>query len=77
MDAKRFEEARVWAIARRKPIMPPTTSDSPAASRDLAIEVAEPHSIDRRLHREIHQVRRGRLPATLLPRVRRRVRRSS
>ena len=44
MDAKRFEEARARAIARRKPLTPPVTFDPPTASHNLALEVVEPHS---------------------------------
>ena len=44
MDAKRFEEARAREIAHRKLLMPLVTSNPPAASCILALEVAEPRS---------------------------------
>ena len=46
MDARRFEEARARAIARRKPLTPPTASGPSAGPHVLALGVAEPR-IDR------------------------------
>ena len=43
MDSKRFEKAHARALARRNPLVPPSTFDAPFASHEL---VAVEHDSD-------------------------------